>query len=546
MTDPRELAPQIPEHANLTWQRIVEIALLVLVFFAIAGDPPPGVNEPHYLCRLKHFWNPAWCAGDLFLESPEAHLVFVWTFGWLTKWLTLTQTAWVGRFAAWLLLAWAWQRLSWRVISVPWCACLSGALFVTLTSKAHLAGEWIVGGVEAKCFAYVFVLLALYELVADRWNRLWILLGAASAFHALVGAWSVLACGGVWLVSGRKNSLPSMLPGLFAGGLVALLGIVPALNLTWNQPPEIISEAGRIYVFERLPHHLAPLTQPSHVVFTRLTRHAAILVALFLLWRPIATSSGWHALAQREHASVIDTAALRRLGWFAWFAVLLAATGFAIELIFWNEPLLAAKLLRYYWFRLTDFAAPMAVALLAVAWTVSGIRQKRAWSVWALTALLALAGSQILLETGERIRRLVPPADSPVGQYAAWVDACEWVSEHTPPDALFITPRMAQSFKWRTGRPEVVTRKDIPQDAPHIVEWFERYQEFHGPDEASGEPAHSLAALGTKRIVELAQKYGADYILTRPWQPLELPQVYPNAQHSNDDYVIYYVGDAKP
>src|SRR3990172_13436454 len=76
--------------------RLAEVLLIVLVFFTVAGDPPPGVNEPHYLCRLKHDWNPAWCAGDLFLESADAHFVFVWAIGWVTKWLTLTQTAWLG------------------------------------------------------------------------------------------------------------------------------------------------------------------------------------------------------------------------------------------------------------------------------------------------------------------------------------------------------------------------------------------------------------------------------------------------------------------
>ena len=98
------------------WQRLAEVLLILLVFFALAGDPAPHQNEPYYLCRLKHFWNPSWCAGDLFLDSPDAHLTFVWTFGWLTKWLSLSATAWTGRVFVWALLAWAWQRLSWRIV----------------------------------------------------------------------------------------------------------------------------------------------------------------------------------------------------------------------------------------------------------------------------------------------------------------------------------------------------------------------------------------------------------------------------------------------
>ena len=69
--------------------RLAEVLLIVLVFFIAAGDPPPHVNESHYLCRLKHFWNPDWCAGDLFLESTDTQVAFIWLFGWVTRWLSL-------------------------------------------------------------------------------------------------------------------------------------------------------------------------------------------------------------------------------------------------------------------------------------------------------------------------------------------------------------------------------------------------------------------------------------------------------------------------
>src|SRR3990172_2993722 len=85
--------------------RSIEVLLILLVFFALAGDPVPSVNEPHYLCRLKHYWDPAWCVGDLFLDSPDAHGLFVWSFGWVTRLLTLSATAWVGRVLAWSMLA---------------------------------------------------------------------------------------------------------------------------------------------------------------------------------------------------------------------------------------------------------------------------------------------------------------------------------------------------------------------------------------------------------------------------------------------------------
>ena len=95
-------------------------------------------------------------------------------------------------------------------------------------------------------------------------------------------------------------------------------------------------------------------------------------------------------------------APLNRIAQFAWGAALLAIIGFAIELALWNQPLVAASLLRYYWFRLTDFAAPMAVATLRDGVIAVGLERKRAWAVWILR----------------------PRSCSSAGKYPAWRD-CE-------------------------------------------------------------------------------------------------------------------------
>ena len=72
---------------------------------------------------------------------------------------------------------------------------LSAGAWVALVDHANFAGEWAVGGVEAKCFAYGFVLLGLAAIARGDWRTPWLWFGAASAFHVLVGGWAVL-CGG--------------------------------------------------------------------------------------------------------------------------------------------------------------------------------------------------------------------------------------------------------------------------------------------------------------------------------------------------------------
>ena len=131
----------------------LEVAAIFLLFFLFAGSLPPDVGESHYLVKAKHYWQPVWCAGDLFLESRDAHAAFYWTFGWVTRFCSLVTTAWIGRVISWLLLAWSWRKLSWAVVPRPLMSLLSAGLMLFFLRNFHLAGEWIVGGIEAKCFA---------------------------------------------------------------------------------------------------------------------------------------------------------------------------------------------------------------------------------------------------------------------------------------------------------------------------------------------------------------------------------------------------------
>ena len=47
------------------WWRAAVETLLVFGVFALHGAwPVPDVNEPHYLSKAKHYWNPDWCRAE--------------------------------------------------------------------------------------------------------------------------------------------------------------------------------------------------------------------------------------------------------------------------------------------------------------------------------------------------------------------------------------------------------------------------------------------------------------------------------------------------
>lgn len=526
-----------PEGRTGSVRRWAEVALIFLVFFVAAGAPVPHVNETHYLAKAKQYWQPDWCAGDLFLESGKAHVTFYWTVGVLTKWLPLTTVAWIGRIVAWLALAFTWQRLSRTVVGLPFGAVLTAMLFVTLIDWTNFAGEWVIGGVEGKCFAYALVFWGLAAMAEGRWRTAWPCLGLAGAFHVLVGGWATIAAGMVWLCQPRaqRPTLKAMLPALVLGGALALPGVLPALQLTQTVSPETVDAANQIYVFDRLPHHLSPLTMRDSELRKKTLRFGLLLVGFALL----------HFLCSRQSLSTTDQKqtgkSLSLLMQFALATVLISLAGLAWELATWNHPSLSAKILKYYVFRLADIALPLATCL-GVGWLVQRLtcRQSK-WGLLLLLAMICFPAWHLGNISWARYENPCPPADRGVRYPLAFYDACAWADQNTATDALFLVPCYSQSFKWHANRRDLVTWKDVPQSPAALLTWRDRLFDVHkyfDEEEQKYLYRGSLASQGTERILMFAEKYQLDYVLTltQVYPPVLLPVAY-----KNDFYTIYSV-----
>jgi len=557
---------------NGRWLSAAEWAAIFAIFFLQGAWPVPDTNEPHYLGKAIHYWNPDWIPEDFFLDSPDAHDVFYVTFGWLARYLSPEGLAWAGRLLTWAWLAWAWRRLSWAVLPRAGYAVLSAALWAALMDRAHMAGEWLIGGVEAKGFAWALVLMGLERLLRGQWNWALACFGAGTSFHALVGGWGGVAAAGACLLAGKNRpTVRSLWPGLAAGFLLALPGLLPVIRLNWGVDPEIVRQGYRIYVEIRLPHHLDFLAfQPEYRA-----RFLLLCVVCWLLGRSVPQNEALENL---------------RRYWWASLAIVGCGILFSVGLLPW--PDLRISLLRYYWFRLADVIVPASAALwfirwaagkTALCWAVSSgllcprkdsgpisvdsgraetnlpplgrcflppwggkkrIRNLLAGAPWAAMVLASLG---VVLHLGQylliRLQPTVPRAfvvhkdrwknrSEQLADYISWRRMCQWIQEHTPREARFLTPRQEQTFKWYARRSEVATWKDIPQDAPGLVEWWKRMNTIYAT--GSDEPGHrwvdSLTQLPPEKLWGLAQRYHAQYLVveSRPRLPPPFRLVYRN------------------
>lgn len=503
-----------PDNARVARRAaVVDIAAVFVVFAFFGAWPAPDVNETHYLTKAKHFWEPGWCERDLFLASRDSHVVYYATFGYLAHALPLATAAWCGRLIGWAMLAIGWRHLSFTIAPRIGIAPLTAACAVVLNQHGQMAGEWFVGGIEAKVPAYALVFFGLADILRSRWNRGLVFLGAGSAFHVLAGGWSLVAVGLVWLTDVRRPSLSSILPGLAGGAILSLAGVVPGLALSSGVDGALLVEADKIYVFQRLAHHLwAPDFIPKFGL------HHLTLIA------------SWSVICR---ASPGDDA-VRRLRWFVGGAIALAVIGTAISYASPEPTDWGARLLKYYWFRLSDVAvavgASLELARSAAATASSPLRNRAATAILAAVGLIgasnvALQRHRLEVPRGERI------ADA--ATYSEWQEACGWIREQLPADAIVVAPRTFMTFKWFAERAEYAAWKDVPQDARSLLQWKERLDDLYGTDGASGGWVNYVPP---ERIIAVCRKYDASHIVTYRIPAIELPIVY-----RNNSFAVYRV-----
>jgi len=511
-------------------EAIGQVALLVGLFFVVAGVAPPAVNEAHYFIKSKNYWDPTWCARDLFASSGNPHLLFHFTFGIFTKWFSLETTAWIGRFIGWTMIAVGIRAITGAMTKAPLAPIYVAVLWIAGMEGFNLAGEWVIGGIEGKVPAYGLLLLALRWMIDGKWQRVWPTLGLASGFHVLVGGWSVMVAMVIYLRFGRQQaSLKSQLLPLIIGGFISLTGVYPALRLTQGVDPATVTAAAKIYTFERLSHHLVP----AGLAWTWYLRHGFMLLLFGVAW--------WRLRDDKLFVVIRG---------FTLGMVAFAVAGMGIGMFQSVAPDLTAKLLRYYWFRMTDSIVPLAFALAWVRFPEVGLMSRKDHVGRAVILMVAML---IIVKEARKATDMTVLADSgrvasAIGMNAEkddrkcvvsdWLAVCEWVDRTLPKEEILLTPRNQQSFKWYSNRAEVVNWKDVPQDAERLVEWSRRFYDVFP------------RRLGTVRVtirypdlVRYREVYGVKFMIVDrrfSGESLPLVQVYPRAPYeSNETYAVY-------
>lgn len=551
-----ESAADAAAAGRVSWGReLAEVTLIAVIFAAAGAWPAPDINETVYLIKARHAADSDYGAGDFFLETPEAHGIFYLLAGPLTAALPLDTAAWIGRLAGWLSVAIGFHHLAVALVTgrsakATLTRLAAAAMFSAALRFTPAAGEWVIGGFEAKVFAWGLVLGGLGELVRGGFARAWCLMGGATAFHPVVGGWAMLAAALAAASSWRREPdglgadavNPAPLSGRVAGesqspgrsgalGVTTLIflvgvalavgGIAPVLTLSGDVDPGMRAEAARIYVVERLPHHLLPRAFEPGLI----ARHALAIVLWWLL----------------DHLAPASRAR-KRLTRFTLAVLGISLAGLVISAFEPWAPAAVHGLLRYYWFRLADVVVPLSLAISAAAVLADDAACRRLCPA-PPPVVRGLVGLLLMVDLANESRHWplpgrenIPRSEAKV-EARAWADICGWVREHVAAGTCAVTPRGAASFIWRTGLPEVVAWKNSPQDAASLVEWRRRITDCFSVDGTLRDLERSTAALGAGRLREVAHRYGARIAIVPLDSPglVELPF---QRLHANDRYAV--------
>lgn len=530
-TTPDDFASTSSERSTIGLMKGLACTLLVFASFlsySLLRSPIPGVNEPHYLAKSKHFWNSEWCRGDLFLDSSNPHAVFYATVGSLTQWLTLEQTALIGRVIAIALLAIGWVAMV-RKLTFGWAAVVWTAwIYLYLAAMGSFSGEWIVGGVESKVFAYGFVFLAIAAALGNQLILAAVWSGFAVSFHPVVGVWSIVAAAIGYVLrriffnvhDSDDDRRAVSAPVLFIAAVVfivcALPGLVPALQSMESGSPE----ADRIQVLERLAHHLNPLSFSRNQFI-----YFAVILAAWLVARYFAVlPEGERRFAAYVVGSILITLAGLIVG-----AGLLMPDNAALNG-------LSVKLLKFYPFRLADAFLPIAASIAIVGVATRAIGDSADNFDWRIAGLASVAAAALFVAA-----LVLPNVDRNASRMtdtrlAKWLDVCRWIANETDQQVSVLTPPSSWAFKWYAERPEYFSYKDCPQDGPALLEWRRRYQLLQ-----PWRTRNAWMVLTASELANLAQQEGVTHVIAEG-RRLPLTPIY-----SNGEFLVYSLAElSKP
>jgi hypothetical protein len=505
---------------RLNFKIIYRFALCYGVLIAIAWIasahflPIPLLdNEADTLPSARQFFSHGWLPTDWYLNlSFNYRFLFDFLVG---PWLVIAPWRWVvliGRFVAYCLFGLVAQGIG-RSLQIR-ARYLIPALTMFLFAQSIVAGEWMVGGLETKCFAYVAILGSLIFYFERKFIYAFLCGGLAFSFHPLVGGYGAICFVVAALIGSDRADQLTCLKASWAFIPTALPGLFSSCHYLWNCRLPDMSHAALITVHYRLPHHLLPMFWSGHVWIIKLG-----------LWM------GLMGVAYKSSKN----SKITFLSLYGLTSAFLFIVGLVIAQTHHDA------LLKYYWFRFADTMLPCLGAFILAyglkEWAERSVVAKQflpSLFQWiALGCLLAVVPPIFGVSGEPELRDRTESAV--LSQNQDMADMLHWIHERVPKDETFLVSPFLTSFYLTAERAQFVSFKCFPQGSAEIEEWYKRIclcNRGQAPRligfRSRWEIENNFYRLSESELKALADHYALRYYLGRAGTHPMLPCVYAN------------------
>ena len=246
------------------------ILLSLLIFsYLLVGNMAD--NEVGKLMLAKQLISPDWLSNDWYLSQPQKYqALFQIFFGQSIYNIGFLATSIIGRVIYYSLISLGLVLIA-REIKLRLLGLVSAiTLFLLSYQGMAIAGEWMIGSLETKGFAYGFIFIAIWLAMKQRYVWMVASLGLATSLHILVGGYATLTFA-PWLLwkAFQTKSLnlrflrsrtKTILLCTLIYGLTSLFATVALINSLSGivVVPDSELTPTYIYTFLRNSHHLTP------------------------------------------------------------------------------------------------------------------------------------------------------------------------------------------------------------------------------------------------------------------------------------------------
>lgn len=471
----------------------VHFLALILTVFALVGKPIPYSNDFSYLLRLLSTYNSQLFQNDIaFSAYQNEHWLFNHLFGVLTLFLSVEIVGWVGRFLCWSALIALLLRLGKRWEIPLWMASLAVFLWLCL-GQTIVNDEWMFGGFEAKCVAYIFLLFALDRFCDGRDLSSAALLGLAFSFHPIVGLWGILASILALIVSHKDLVRTGRV--ILVSAAFSSIGLIPVLIMKANSATSSVENLQYLELI-KFPFHFDPYAWArSSIIFVTLLGAAAVSL---------------HVRKQRSDAPPTFLAAfLVFLGIFFLFGLLLR--------VFDQYALLEFMPMRLF---------PVFAPLFFLFYLGAAFREKLDRTLLISVTMIVFIFSlwtKLPIRTYEQVRSTYEEWSRPTDDTG---EAFIWLNKNTPGDSVVIAPPWRYDFWYLSRRAKIVSyHQPIYSD---LGEWQTRVDRLTGKALVENgiredvELSKFYFGLSADEIKRISLKYNATYLVSESDYPFPL------------------------